>query len=138
MTGDRLAALAVLLVMIFGLQIVRQPDTASAHNDDCFLDAVWNCSWFDSSQPKDTPHWFYAATTLRNWFSAGVDEHPPTPPGSVVKKCAHVERSNGDRLQVNCGAGFQSDGIPTAFRPGYLFVRHGAPGPRGIRGFGQH
>ena len=124
--------LAVLVVAAAGA------GSASAHNDECGLTEAndWHCSWYDPEQASGAKHWFSAATTLRSWFSASVTGNSGY---YVTQKCVHVTRgSDGAELQVACGWGYQSGGIASNWRPGYLWTRHGASGTRWIHGNGWH
>lgn len=109
---------------------------ASAHNDACiFTGGQWNCTWYDENQAPGVMHWFNAANTLRYWTSAEITGNSGY---YVEKKCVHITTSATVAYQVACGWGWQSGGIPAYWRPGYLWTRHGAPGPRWITGKGFH
>lgn len=114
--------------------------TASASPGTCGKDESgnWKCWWQKENQQPGEKNWFEAETTLRPWYAAAVNGGN-TGGANVTAKCVHVKRSsNGEETQVACGVGFQSGGIGENWRPGWLFTRHGASGPRWILGIGWH
>lgn len=110
--------------------------TASAHNDSCVSGSPnWHCIWYDQTQAPNAMHWFFAEVTLRNWTSGAISGENGY---YVENKCTHITTSASVAHQVACGWGYQSGGIPANWRPGYLWTRHGASGPRWISGHGWH
>lgn len=109
--------------------------TASAHNDACGYTGQWHCNWYDESQAPGVMHWFNAATTLRYWTSGTITGNNGY---YVEQKCTHITTTSGLAYQVACGWGSQSGAVYSAWRPGYLWTRHGAPGARWITGQGTH
>lgn len=123
-------------LLVLALFSIGGPGMASAHNDSCGIDesANWHCTWYDPNQEPGAQHWFNAAVTLRNWYAASVSDGNG---GGVTQKCVHVKRSSdGAEQQVACGSGFQSGGIASNWKPGWLFTRHGAASTRFIYGGG--
>lgn len=109
--------------------------TASAHNDGCGFEGQWHCNWYDENQAAGAMHWFVAANTLRYWTAGaitGVNGY------YVEQKCTHITTNAGPAYQVACGWGYQSGPVYSAWRPGYLWTRHGASGSRWITGHGWH
>jgi hypothetical protein len=109
--------------------------TASAHNDNCSYTGVWHCSWIDFTQAPGAMHWFYAANTLRYWTQGNITGESGY---LVTDKCVHITTNAGPAYQVACGWGSQTGPVYSAWRPGYLWTRHGADGPRHITGNGWH
>lgn len=122
----------------FAFAGIAQTGAASASPGLCGWVGYWDCHWVNTNLAPNVADWFEAGENLRNWFSGGVNGWDEG--GTLVtQKCVHVVRgSDGAQAQVACGAGFQSGGIGGAWQPGYLFIRHGAPGPRSLIGKGHH
>jgi hypothetical protein len=137
-TGMRRVALsiAVLVVTLFGVQAVAQ--TSKARADSCFWSgSEWLCEWVRPNLAPNTAAFFSApgGNNLRNWISGRVNDGHG---GSVTQKCVHIRRgSDGADFQIACGGGLQGAFVPAFAKPGYLFVRHGAPGARTIIGGGS-
>lgn len=108
--------------------------TASAHNDSCTYESGWRCTWGDASQAPGVMHWFYAENTLRYWTKGRITGESGY---YVTNKCTHITHG-GFANQVACGWGTQTGEVASAWRPGYLWTRHGASGPRSIWGTGWH
>lgn len=127
----------VLTVLLFGIHAATQASEARA--DYCEPSGGGTlCLWASVNLAPNTPRWFSApgGNNLRNWIAATVgDGHG----GSVTAKCVHIMRgSDGYTIQVACGSGSPGNPIPAYMRPGYLFIRHGAAGPRNLSGAGSH
>lgn len=135
--GGFIATVSVLVAVLFSAHAATQASEARA--DYCEPSGGgYLCLWASENLPPNTPRWFSApgGNNLRNWIAATVgDGHG----GSVTAKCVHIMRgSDGYTIQVACGSGTPGNPIPAYMRPGYLFIRHGAPGPRHLAGAGSH
>jgi hypothetical protein len=136
--GGRLRQFALLValgaVLILGLQAAVQ--AASAEADYCEPSGGTTlCLWASINLPAGQERWFQApgGNNLRNWIAASVGDAYG---GSVTQKCVHIMRSDGARFQIACGSGTPGNAVAGYMDPGYLFIRHGAPGPRSISGAG--
>lgn len=122
----------------FALAGLTQTETASASPGSCSWQGYWTCGWINTNLAPGVADWFEAGNNLRPWYTASINgyDHGGY---TVTQKCVHVVRgSDGAQAQVACGWGAQSGGIGGAWQPGYLFMRHGAPGPRSLIGRGNH
>lgn len=94
----------------------------------------WFCYWASANWPAATPRWLTLAYPTRNWFYGQVSDRYG---GTVTRKCVHIQRaSDGYVEQVVCGAGAPGAYVNGCMKPGNLFLRHGAPGPRTIAALG--
>ena len=122
------ASLALAAIAIGGA------GSAVASPGSCVWEGYWACNWGQPNLSPGVADWFEAGTNLRNWTSGAVNG------GNmggyeVTQKCVTVVKgSNGEQANVACGYGYQGAAIGGAWQPGYLFIRHGAPGPRYIIG----
>jgi hypothetical protein len=125
-------------VACFALAGLAQTETASASPGSCSWQGYWTCGWINTNLAPGVADWFEAGNNLRPWYAASINgyDHGGY---TVTQKCVHVVRgSDGAQAQVACGWGTQSGGIGGAWQPGYLFMRHGASGPRSLIGRGNH
>lgn len=107
--------------------------TSSAAADSCHATGGnWQCGWEQKNLAPATPRWFQAENTLRNWLYGVVWDGYE---GTVAAKCIHIQRgSDSYREQIACGSGMPEGYVPGYMDPGYLFIRHGASGPRTLGG----
>lgn len=134
-SGKRIALILALLLASWVALSATQ--TSEAKADNCNpVGGDWECGWFESGLPPSNPRWLHPPNGVynRNWKTAGVgDLHG----GSVHDKCVVIDRqSDGQNKWIACGRYEPVDWVPANMKPGRLFIRHTAPGPRGIVGFG--
>lgn len=127
----RLLAIAALIGLALFCFVALRAESAQA--DSCHATGgQWQCGWEQPNLAPNTPRWFEAANTLRNWLFAVVWDGYG---GTVTQKCVHIMRgSDGYKEQVACGSGRPENYVPEYMRPGYMFIRHGASGPRTLGG----
>jgi hypothetical protein len=124
------AALALALVGSFGT------GRAQAANTSCgWSEGVWACNYYGNNWPAWTELWFDSGgNNLRSFrMNSGYDSY-----GGTVYKCMGYMDSGGGQLPRPCSTGNPVLWIPEWRRPGYVFMYHGANGPRSIRGYTTH
>lgn len=124
------AALMLVLIATFG------SGRAQAANTSCtWSEGVWTCNYYGNNWPNWTELWFDSGgTNLRSFrINIGYDAY-----GQTVYKCMGYMDSAGGQLPRPCGTGNPVLHIPEWRRPGYVFMYHGAPGPRNIWGYTTH
>jgi hypothetical protein len=123
-------ALALALIGIFG------SGRAQAANTSCSpSEGIWACNYYGNNWPANTTLWFDSGgNNLRSFrVNIGYDDY-----GQTVYKCMGYQDSGGGQLPRPCGTGTPVLSIPEWRRPGYVFMYHGANGPRNIHGYTTH
>jgi hypothetical protein len=133
--GLRTALVASLLAaLVLSFQAATTPAAAQADYCDPYPGEGWYCYMAEINLAPNTPRWFSLSNNLRNWFFGKVSDAYG---GTVTQKCIHIMRaSDGYKEQVACGSGAPGGGVNWYMKPGYMFIRHGASGPRTLGGLG--
>ena len=123
-----------LAAFLFSFSAARGPALAKADYCDPYPGEAWVCYWATVNLPPAEARFLNLANPNRNWDWARVEDAYG---GTVNAKCVHIRRASDNFTeQVACGLGVPVGGVNAWMKPGYLFIRHGAPGPRTIGGVG--
>lgn len=132
----RSAVAATLLasVALAGLAIGH---AAPAQADNCWESGnIEYCNYANEQVPKYTPRWFSApgGNNLRRWY---VNEIADAYGGTVPKCVGYKAQGSGIAQWLACGYGTFAGEIPSASRPGWIYLEQLANGPRLIFGQGR-
>lgn len=141
MKAKALTAMAVLAIVALGA--LSKSENAAAANGFCnnvYSDSSYDyfrCTYFGNNAPPNTRLFFDSGgNNNRPWYYNSVFDGYS---GTVAAKCAHILRaSDGAQYTLACGTGSPGDYTPVGFRPGYVFITHGANGPRNLGGDAYH